>query len=76
MRWISAHNKIERKKRAKRGVKEAASERKIQRARQTSLAHGFKQVEDINFVETFAAVVKPMPYKCLFGVSVKCGYQI
>ena len=27
-------------------------------------------------METFAAVVKPMSYKCLFGVSVKRGYKI
>ncbi len=40
------------------------------------IAHGFKQVERVNFVKTFAAVVKPMAYKCLFGVSVKCGYKI
>ncbi len=40
------------------------------------VAHGFKQEEGVDFVETFAAVVKPMSYKCLFGVSVKCGYKI
>ncbi len=27
-------------------------------------------------METFAAVVKPMSYKCLFGVNVKRGYKI
>ena len=27
-------------------------------------------------METFAAVVKPMSYKCLFGISVKRGYKI
>ena len=40
------------------------------------VAHGFKQEEGNDFVETFAAVVKPMSYKCLFGVSVKRGYKI
>ncbi len=40
------------------------------------VAYGFKQKEGIDFVEIFAAVVKPMPYKCLFGVSVKRGYKI
>ena len=40
------------------------------------VAHGFKQEEGVDFVETFAAVVKPMSYKCLFGVNVKRGYKI
>ena len=40
------------------------------------VAHGFKQEEGVDFVETFAAVVKPMSYKCLFGVSVKRGYKV
>ncbi len=40
------------------------------------VAHGFKQEEGIDFVETFAAFVKPISYKCLFGVSVKRGYKI
>lgn len=40
------------------------------------IAHGFKQEEGLDFVETFAAVVKPMSYKCLFEVSVKRGYKI
>ncbi len=40
------------------------------------LANGFKQEESIDFVGTFAAVVKLMSYKCLFGVSVKHGYKI
>ncbi len=34
------------------------------------VAHRFKQEEKVDFVETFAAVVKPISYKCLFGVSV------
>ncbi len=29
------------------------------------LAHGYKQKEGLNYVETFTAVVKPMSYKCL-----------
>lgn len=40
------------------------------------VAHGLKQKEGINFVETFAAIVKPMSYKCLFSVSIRCGYKI
>ncbi len=40
------------------------------------VAHGLKQEERVDFVETFAAVVKPMLYKCSFRVSVKCGYKI
>ncbi len=40
------------------------------------IAHGFKQEEGDDFVKTFTAVVKPMSYKCLFGVSVKCSYKI
>ncbi len=35
------------------------------------VAHGLKQQEGIDFMETFAEVVKPMSYKCFFGVSVK-----
>ncbi len=40
------------------------------------VAHSFKQDEGIDFVETFAAVIKPMSYKCLFGVNFKRGYKI
>ncbi len=40
------------------------------------VAHGYKQEEGIHYVKTFAAVVKPMSYKCLFAVGVKCGYRI
>ncbi len=40
------------------------------------VAYSFKQEEVIDFVEIFAAVVKLMLYKCLFGVSVKRGYKI
>lgn len=40
------------------------------------VAHGFKQDEEIDFVETFVAVVKSILYKCLFGVSIKCRYKI
>ena len=40
------------------------------------VAHDIKHKEDIDFMETFATVVKPMSYKCLFGVSVKRGYKI
>ncbi len=40
------------------------------------VAHRFKQEEGVDFVKTFAAVVKSMSYKCLFGVSVKWDYKI
>ena len=40
------------------------------------VAHGFKQEESIDFVGTFAAVVKSVSYTCLFGVGVKRGYKI
>ncbi len=40
------------------------------------VAQGIKQEKGIHFVETFAAVVKPISYKCLFGVSDKRGYKI
>ena len=40
------------------------------------VAHGYKQEEGLDYVETFAAVVKPMSYKCLFAVGVKRGYRI
>ncbi len=35
------------------------------------VAHFVKQQEGIDFAETFATVIKPMSYKCLFGVGVK-----
>ena len=40
------------------------------------VAHGYKQEEGLDYVETFAAVVKPMSYKCLFAVGVKRSYRI
>ncbi len=40
------------------------------------VAHGFKQEEGIDFVETFVAIVKSILYKCLFRVSVNRGYKI
>ncbi len=36
----------------------------------------YKQKEGLNYLETFAAVVKPMSYKCLFAVGVKRKYWI
>ncbi len=39
-------------------------------------AHRYKQEEGLDYVETFAAVVKHMSYKCLFAVGVKRGYWI
>ncbi len=38
--------------------------------------HVYKQKEDLDYVETFAAVVKPMSYKSLLAVGVKRGYLI
>ena len=40
------------------------------------VAHGYKQEKRLDYVKTFAAVVKSMSYKCLFAVEVKCGYRI
>ena len=40
------------------------------------VAHGYKQGERLDYVETYAVVVKPMNYKCLFAVGVKRGYRI
>ena len=40
------------------------------------VVHGYKQQEGLDYLETFAAVVKPMSYKCLFALSVKRGYKI
>lgn len=40
------------------------------------IAHNFKQEENVNFIETFATVVKPISYKCLFKVSIKRIYKI
>ncbi len=39
------------------------------------VTHSFKQKEGIDFVETFAVVIKHMSYKCLFGVSMKPKYK-
>ncbi len=40
------------------------------------VAHGYQQEEGLDYVKTFAAIVKPMSYKCLFAVGVKLGYRI
>ncbi len=48
----------------------------ILRYKARCVAHGFKQKRGINFIETLAACVKSMSYKCLFRVSVKCRYTI
>ncbi len=37
------------------------------------VVHRFKQEERVDFVKTFAAVLKLISYKCPFGVSVKCS---
>lgn len=36
----------------------------------------FKQQEGIDFVGTFAVVVKPMLYKSILAVNVEDGYKI
>ncbi len=40
------------------------------------VAHRYKQEERLDYIETLAAVVKPMSYKCLFALGVKRGYRI
>lgn len=40
------------------------------------VAHDSLPEESINFVETFATVIKLISYKCLFRVGEKRGYQI
>lgn len=40
------------------------------------VAHRFGQEEKTDYIKTFVAVMKPMSYKCLFGVRVKRGYII
>ena len=37
---------------------------------------GYKQRRSLDYLETFAVVVKPIINKCLFAVEVKRGYQI
>ena len=48
----------------------------IQKYKARWVVHGFKQQEGLDYVDTFAAVVKPMSYKCLMAMSVKRGYKI
>ncbi len=40
------------------------------------VAHGYKQKEGLDYVNTFAAVVKPMSYKCLMAVGVRRKFRI
>ncbi len=40
------------------------------------VAHGYKQEEGLDYVESFAAVVKSASYKSLFAVRFKRGYWI
>lgn len=40
------------------------------------VAHGYKQEEEIDYIESFAAVIKPMSNKCLFAIGVKYDYWI
>lgn len=38
--------------------------------------YGYKQKKGLDYVKTFVVIIKPINYKCLFIVRVKCGYQI
>ena len=40
------------------------------------VVHGFKQKEGLDYLDTFATVVKPVSYKALMGISVKRGLSI
>lgn len=40
------------------------------------LSHGYKQQEGLDYVDTFANVVKPVSYKALFEIGVKRGLTI
>lgn len=40
------------------------------------VVHGYKQREDVDYLDTFAVVVKPVSYKAIMAISVKRGYTI
>lgn len=40
------------------------------------MVHGFKQEEGLDYIETFAAVMKLMSYKAMMGVGVKQGFTV
>ena len=40
------------------------------------MVHGYKQEEGLDYIDTFAAVVKPMSYKAMMGVGVKRGFIV
>ncbi len=40
------------------------------------VVHGYKQKEGLDYLDTFATVVKPVSYKALMGISVKRGLSI
>ena len=40
------------------------------------VVHGYKQKEGLDYLDTFATVVKPVSYKTLMGISVKRGLTI
>lgn len=40
------------------------------------VVHGYKQKEGLDYIDTFATVVKPVSYKALMGISVKRGLAI
>lgn len=51
-------------------------EGKILKYRARWVVHGNKQQEGLDYVNTFATVVKPVSYKALFGIGVKRGLTI
>ena len=40
------------------------------------VVHGYKQKEGLDYLDTFATVVKPISYKTLIGISAKRGLSI
>lgn len=51
-------------------------EGKILKYKARWVVHGYKQQEGLDYVDTFATVVKPVSYKALFGIGVKRGLTI
>ena len=40
------------------------------------VVHGYKQQEGVDYLDTFAVVVKPVSYKAIMAISIKKGYII